>query len=133
MRFDPTADRALIAAFQAPAAGDAAARWARPRYPAMPLLRALMRLAGPHAELIRHTERGWASVTFSGTRHSVVLGFDGPAAVADGEAFVAAVPEEEFVIHGQIVADATVVSVVHDVLPQPRLVVEAELLLLEDC
>ena len=33
----------------------------------------------------------------------------------------------------QIVADASVVRVEHDMCPKPRLIVEAELLLVEDC
>ena len=69
MRIDPRADRNLIAAFGSPeaAGGVSPGRWGRPRHPAMQLLRAVMALAGPEAELIRHAERVWASVTFSGT------------------------------------------------------------------
>jgi len=135
MRIDPRADRSLIAAFGAPepAGGVSAGRWGRPRHPAMQLLRAVMALAGAEAELIRHSERVWASVTFSGTRHSIVLGFEGMAGVAAGEAFVCTLPDHEFAICRQIVADATVAAVAHEMLPAPRMVVEAELLLLEDC
>ena len=32
-----------------------------------------MELAGRKAELVRHSERSWASATFSGTRHEIVL------------------------------------------------------------
>ena len=142
MRIDPASDRNLIAAFQKPDAGEmqgasragaVSALWMRPRHPAMQLLRAVMRLAGPHAELIRHTERAWASITFTGTRHTIALGFEGLDGVAAGEAFVAALADHEFSISRQIVADAAVVSVSQEMLPHPRMEVEAELLLLEDC
>ena len=140
MRIDPQADRDLIAAFHHPDAaapggvrGTLSALHPRPRYPAMQILRAVMTLAGPHAELVRHGERPWASITFSGARHTVVLGFEGAEGIAAGEAFIAALPEHEFTVRGQLVADATVTSMLHDTLPWPRMVVEAELLLLEDC
>ena len=81
---------------------------------------------------LRHAERGWASVTFSGTRHSVVLAFSGVEAVTAGEAFIDALPDHEFAIPRQLVADAAVVRVDHTALPQPRLEVEVEMLLLEE-
>jgi hypothetical protein len=71
-------------------------------------------------------------VTFSGSRHAMALAFTGGEAVAAGEAFIAALPEHEFTVARQIVADAAVVSVEHVLLPEPRMVVEIELLLLED-
>ena len=96
------------------------------------MLRAVTALAGPSAELMSHAERPWASVTFSGTRHSVVLAFTGIEAVAAGEALIEALPDHEFAIPRQLVADAAVVAVEHTLLPEPRLEVSAELLLLED-
>jgi hypothetical protein len=51
------------------------------RRPWAPLLSALISLAGGKAELLRHVERPWASVTFSGTRHMVTLAFTGAEAV----------------------------------------------------
>jgi hypothetical protein len=71
-------------------------------------------------------------VTFSGTRHEVVLAFTGTEAVSAGEAFIDALPEHEFAIPRQLVADATVLAVEHSALPEPRLVVEVQLLLLEE-
>ncbi len=50
-----------------------------------------------------------------------------------GEQFIAALPEHEFTLPRQLVADAAVVSVEHATLPEPRLTVELELLLLDDC
>ena len=109
-----------------------AARRAARRTPWLPLLSTLMELAEGKAELIRHSERSWASVTFSGTRHTVVLSFTGTEAVAIGESFIDALPEHEFAIPSQLVADAAIVEVHHTVLPDPRLEVTAELLLLEE-
>lgn len=101
------------------------------RRPWLRLLSAVMDLAGGKAELVRHGERGWATATFAGTRHTIVLTFDGAAAVDVGEAFIDALPEHEFAIPGQLVADAAVVACDHHAQP-PRLQVECEILLLED-
>jgi hypothetical protein len=122
MQFDPEAGKAMI---------DQVYRSAR-RSPWMQLLSALMNLAGGRAELIRHVERPWASVTFSGSRHTVLLGFTGGEAVAAGETFIAALPDHEFTIPRQLVADAVVLTLDHVLLPEPRLEVEVEILLLED-
>jgi len=136
MRYDPQFDRTLIAAFQQNAPAESSGIGAllpRASQPSMRVLRAVMRLAGQHAELLRHAERPWASITFSGTRHAITLAFEGVEGCAAGEAFLAALPDHEFTISRQLVADASVTSVVHDMLPVPRIVVEAELLLLDDC
>jgi hypothetical protein len=109
-----------------------AARRAARRTPWMPLLSALLELGGGKGELVRHSERNWASVTFAGTRHSVVIAFTGAEAVTAGEAFIDALPDHEFTIPRQLVADAAVVAVEHTTLPEQRLEVTAELLLLED-
>lgn len=102
------------------------------RRPWMPLLTAMMNLAGGRAELLRHSERTWVSITFAGTRHTIALAFRGAEAIAAGEAFIAALPEHEFAIPHQLVADAAVASVEHVLLPEPVLSVEVELLLLEE-
>ena len=96
------------------------------------LLGQVLKLAEGQAELVRHAERPWASATFSGTRHTVTLAFEGPAAVAAGERLIAAISEHEFDIPGQLVADACVAEVTHEHLPLPRLVADIELLLLHD-
>ena len=101
-------------------------------YPWMPLLSAVVALAGARVEMLRHLEKPWASVTFSGSRHRITLAFPGPQAVADGEAFIARLPEHEFAIRGHLVADASITGVEHLTLPEPKLMVEAELLLLEE-
>ncbi len=123
MQLDPTADQAMLTT----------ARRAARRTPWMPLLSALLELGGGKGELVRHSERNWASITFAGTRHSVVIAFTGAEAVAAGEAFIDAMPDHEFAIPRQLVADAAIVAVDHTALPEPRLEVTAELLLLEDC
>lgn len=103
------------------------------RGPSRRLVASLEALAGGHATILRHSERAWASITFSGTRHTLVLTFAGAEAVAAGEQFIAAVPDHEFAIPGQIVADVTVQGADHVLLPEPCLTVELEMLLLEDC
>ncbi len=122
MQLDPSADQAMLTS----------ARRAARRTPWMPLLSALLELGGGKGELVRHSERNWASITFAGTRHSVVIAFTGAEAVAAGEAFIDAMPDHEFAIPRQLVADAAIVAVDHTALPEPRLEVTAELLLLED-
>ena len=93
---------------------------------------ALAELHAHHGEVLMHTEKAWASITFAGTRHSLTILFAGEEAVEAGEEFVAALPEHEFAIPGQLVADAGVVEVEHRLLPELRLVVQCELLLLEE-
>lgn len=100
--------------------------------PWLHLLRALLPLARGKAELVAHEERPWASATFNGTRHTVTLHFVGDAAVADGEDFIAALPEHEFTLPGQLVADAAVTQVCHVHVPETALRVTVEILLLED-
>ena len=93
---------------------------------------ALLILAEHQGQLITHTEKSWASITFAGTRHSVSLLFAGEDAVEAGERFVATLPDHEFAIPGQLVADAGIVEVEHRLSPSPRMVVQCDLLLLED-
>jgi len=102
------------------------------RDPANQLIAALFTLAGGHGALLRHDERAWASITFAGMRHTLAFRFLGDDGVAAGEAFVAALPEQEFAIPKRLVADATVVAVRHSLLPEPSLVVECELLVLDE-
>ena len=94
--------------------------------------RAVLALAGRHGEVQQHAEKAWVSITFAGTRHTLRLLFEGTDAVAAGEDLVAALPEHEFAIPRQLVADATVTGVESTLLPEPSLMVTCELLLLED-
>lgn len=107
------------------------ARAAR-RTPAIRLREQLLELAGGHAAIVSHEEKAWASVTFAGTRHRLLLAFEGAEAVEAGECFIAFLPEHEFAIPGQLVADAAVTEVDHNLSPNPRLAVTCELLLLEE-
>ncbi|MEZ5743836.1 MAG: hypothetical protein R3D89_08935 [Sphingomonadaceae bacterium] len=103
------------------------------RGPRRRLVAELMRLADDRAELVSHAERPWSSITFSGARHTLVLHFEGSEAIEAGEHLIAALPDHEFTIPGQLVADAVIVKVDHVTLPEAVLTVEAELLLLEEC
>ncbi|MDJ0642756.1 MAG: hypothetical protein QNJ15_08055 [Erythrobacter sp.] len=97
------------------------------------LREALLMLAEGHASLLSHEEKAWSSITFSGTRHEVMLDFDGTEAVEAGEDFIANLPDHEFRIPGQLVADATVREVDHRFGgDDERMVVTAVLLLLEE-
>ena len=95
------------------------------------LIAALQDLAQHRAAIARHSESSWASITFAGTRHRVELAFEGAVAVEAGECFIAFLPEHEFAIPGQLVADAAVVEVDHRLDP-PLMRVTCELLLLEE-
>ena len=95
------------------------------------LREALLDLAQGRATILTHAEKSWASVTFAGARHRLELLFDGAEAVEAGELFIAFLPEHEFDILGQLVADATVTEVDHRLDP-PRMTVRCELLLLEE-
>lgn len=93
---------------------------------------AVLTLAAGRAQLLSHEERPWASITFSGSRHELALDFGGAEAVEAGETFIADLPDYEFTIPGQLVAEATITKTDHSFLPEPRLVVTAVLLLLEE-
>jgi hypothetical protein len=106
----------------------------RPRIirPSDKLRSALLALTAHKATIVEHRERSWASITFAGTRHQLGLVFEGEDAVEAGEAFIANLPEHLFDIPGQLVADAAVTSVDHQIGPEPRMQICAEILLLED-
>ncbi len=101
------------------------------RQPRDRLREALLALAQGKATILSHEEKSWASVTFAGARHRLELRFEGTEAVQAGELFVAFLPEHEFVIPGQLVADAAIIAVDH-LLEPPRMQVKIELLLLEE-
>ncbi|MCB2067323.1 MAG: hypothetical protein KDE15_11875 [Erythrobacter sp.] len=107
------------------------ARKRRPRGPRERLAEALLALAGQQGRIASHEEKSWASITFAGTRHRVELVFEGAEAVERGECFIAFLPEHEFAIPGQLVADAAVVEVTSIAQP-PQLTVRCEVLLLEE-
>ena len=102
------------------------------RTPAIRLREQLLALAEGRAVLLTHEETPWASVTFAGTRHRLELAFEGAEAIEAGESFIAFLPEHEFAIPRQLVADAAVVSVDHHLAPEVRMTVRCELLLLDE-
>ena len=93
---------------------------------------AMLEVSAGNARLLSHSEKAWASVTFSGTRHEMVFEFDGPQAVISGELFAAILPDHEFTIPGQLVADALVTSIDHRTYPQPHMTVSVTVLMLVD-
>ena len=92
---------------------------------------AVIALTGGAAQVGSHREKSWASITFSGARHRLDLTFAGAEAMEAGEAFIAVLPDHEFAIPGQLVAEATVVEAEHRLDP-PSLRVVCDLLLLND-
>jgi hypothetical protein len=109
------------------------ARFPRPRRTLADRVRAgLLELTCGHGTVLSHEEKAWASITFAGTRHEVVLEFCGAEAVAGGEELIERLPDHEFTLPGQLVADATVTKVDHRFGAMERLEVTAVLLLLEE-
>lgn len=100
--------------------------------PAAKVEAAVKALAAGHGQVVIHREAPWASITFAGARHTLSLSFSGRAAVEAAERMIAELPDHEFAIAGQLVADAQVLAVDHAMLPEPVLRVEVELLLLEE-
>ncbi len=104
----------------------------RPRRASSRQLReALLELAWGRSTIVAHSERSWASVTFAGARHRLILEFEGEEGIRAGETFIALLPEHEFAVPGRLVADATVTEVDHRLDP-PRMQVTCELLLLDE-
>lgn len=93
---------------------------------------ALLLITGGAGSILSHKETAWTSITFSGTRHEVVLEFCGVEAVVAGEELIERLPDHEFTLPGQLVADATVTKVDHRFGAMERLEVTAVLLLLEE-
>ncbi len=108
-------------------------RFQRPRRTLADRVRSsLMQITGGAGTVLGHEEKAWASITFAGTRHEVVLEFCGADAVAAGEELIERLPDHEFALPGQLVADATVTKVDHRFGAMERLEITAVLLLLED-
>lgn len=95
--------------------------------------RAVLALAGGQGEVLSHEELAWASITFTGTRHEMVIRFEGTDAVEAGEGLIEQLPEYEFAIAGQLVAEAAVIATDHRFGVGETLTVTAVLLILEDC
>lgn len=115
-----------------PAKTRAATRYRPRRSLADRVREAVLMLAKGKGYLISHEETAWASITFSGTRHEILLEFKGRDAVEVGEELIANLPEHEFTIPSQLVAEATVTEVDHQFGAEETLTVTAVLLLLEE-
>ena len=110
-----------------------AATMLRPRRSLADRVRAgLMAITGGAGTVLAHEEKAWASITFAGTRHEVVLEFCGADAVVAGEELIERLPDHEFAIPRQLVADAAITKVDHRFGAMERLEVTAVLLLLEE-
>ena len=68
----------------------------------------LLALAGTDSSVIATSARPWASATFLGARHRIVLKIEGDDHVEKAETFAKNLPDAEFSITGHIVADACV-------------------------
>jgi hypothetical protein len=69
--------------------------------------------------------RPWASITFSGERHKLVLCLPGPGAEAAVEAFLDGLADREFALRGHVVADIEATGMERDGDGEVRLMLEA--------
>lgn len=95
------------------------------------LAQALFDRAGPLARLARHGETQWASATFTGSRHTFVLRFEGAEAVEAAEALTIAVGDADIEIQGALIAEITVTRFTQTLLPHPQAEIEVSALLLD--
>jgi len=68
----------------------------------------LVEFGGADMSVIASSSRPWASATFIGAQHRVVVQFSGHDAHGNAARFADKLPEAEFSISGHIVADASV-------------------------
>ena len=80
----------------------------RPRSTAARLIATLREMAGEEAQIISAHEREWASATFGGARHSIMLRLPLAAIDAPVPRMLSTLPDHEFTLPGEIVADCTV-------------------------
>lgn len=67
------------------------------------IINQILGLCGDGAELVSAQQRNWASATFSGARHIVEI-LAPPTAAMQASALL---PEHDFGLHGEIVADCS--------------------------
>jgi hypothetical protein len=67
-------------------------------------------LCATFATVEHHESRAWASVTFSGERHRLVLRLAGDGAAAEADRFLDGLAEREFALDGHILADIVLVA-----------------------
>ena len=65
-------------------------------------------LAGNRAIVTLDRERPWASITFAGTRHSLVVNWTSAADISVANNLAKILPEQEFAIPGYFIADLLV-------------------------
>jgi|GEM_PF-372255 len=84
--------------------------WSRPpkRDPHTRVIAQLLELAGPDSSVIATSSRPWASATFVGVRHKIILRISGTDHAEHADHFTEALPEAEFSISGHIVAETCV-------------------------
>lgn len=84
--------------------------WPHPprRDPHTRVIAQLLELAGPDASVIATSSVPWASATFIGARHRIVMRIFGADHAARADIFAESLPDAEFSISGHIVADACV-------------------------
>lgn len=75
---------------------------------AMRIYRAVATVLGPGCELVTAQERPWASATFSGARHRLRVQLALADMQSPAPAALDTLPDHEFVLPGQIVADCAV-------------------------
>lgn len=81
----------------------------RPRKdPHTRLIAQVLELAGPDSSVIATSSRPWASATFLGARHLVIMRIRGAGHADRATLFAEALPHAEFSISGHIVADICV-------------------------
>lgn len=78
------------------------------RDPHVRVIAQLSELAGSDMSIIASSLRPWASATFIGAQHRIILRFAGKDAPERAARFAECLPEAEFAIAGHIVADACV-------------------------
>lgn len=96
------------------------------------LIGELEELAGNEGLMTFHSQRAWSSSTFEGVRHNFTWLFEGSIAVEHGEAMISRLPDHDYDVPRQIVAEAKVTEVDHRIHPDPRLEVKFEVLVLKD-
>lgn len=95
------------------------------------LLRALADLAGPDARIASSASRPWASATFTGAQHDVMLILEGQDCAGRLAGLAAELPDHEFRIPGHIVADVAVDDVEYGQDSKARIVLKV--LTIQDC
>ncbi len=104
----------------------------RPRITAgQRLALALFDCAGPMARLVRHTENQWSSATFTGSRHTLILRFEGHTAIAAAETLAVAISDDAITVQSALIAELTISRFDQTVLPQPSAEMEISALLLD--